>query len=343
MMRYLNGIRGGIDRYYSRGIYRDTDNFLTSLHNKLPTSVFDSMIGSVAAISIAETFGDIDDRIEYAPLILGLYGLIHTVTYSANRGRQLLEVTLGLDAKIKTKESRREFFEWLYEDAKYVGEQLREIDASGQVHDFDFDLVKDAVREQLGRIEGRDPGEFPRPKKFSLVPYVLKAFGAGGAYATLSPEIYLSPEVYDSSSSWYDRINHVVAHELIHSKGYTREKEAELLGHLACMNSGDPTLRRASLINRLFRNFQIRVRDGKPISQRLEEADLPENIRTMLEKDISDGEETSGVAKAGMFLRDNLSKLRQGLAFALTGNRRNDYNLGFLSLLYTYEREYGKV
>lgn len=336
-MTLINNLRQLVESHYSRGAYRKIDNILTKAHNKLPISGFELF----AAENIA--WGQAPDN-DYALVALGglsaltlLYGSAHTAAYFTNRLRQPLEVTLSLNVP---KGTDKKYIEWLHDDPKYVAELLKSLPRlPAEQLGIDFASVEDAVRQELKGVEGKDPGPFPQPKRYSLVPYILSIAGAGGCYVAFFPEIYISRDVTKSKGEWLERANHALAHELVHAKGYTKEKEAQLLGHLACMNSNDPTLIRSTLIERLVRNFAITTKDGKSLEQRLAESDLPVDVEVMLEKAFKAWDrKTSLTAAQGLF-----SAIREPFVFISTGNRKSDYNKGFLRMLWVYEQKYGKV
>ena len=185
-MAKLSGIRNAVEKYYSRGAYRTLDNVLISLHNKVPVSLIDVMMFGGIAVDVVQ--GVIGTNIDVLPAFsaMNAYAMSHAVAYMANRARKPLEETLGLDktkleftwnmgASLDPKYSSKGFIEWLYEDPKYIGEQLRKIEIvqtpieaydiqkyKGLLQVPDFEVVSKAVKDQLWNLEGKDPARYPK-------------------------------------------------------------------------------------------------------------------------------------------------------------------------------------
>ncbi|HSE04406.1 MAG TPA: DUF3810 family protein, partial [Methylomirabilota bacterium] len=62
---------------------------------------------------------------------------------------------------------------------------------------------------------------------------------------------------------------HVIAHEFSHRKGYWKEMHAQALGYLALAASGDPELRQAALLERLYRNLRLLAAGDRAAFDRL--------------------------------------------------------------------------
>ena len=367
-MAKLSGIRNAVEKYYSRGAYRTLDNVLITLHNKVPVSLIDAMMFGGIAVDIVQGVMGTNMDVSQAFSAMNAYAMSHAVAYMANRARRPLEETLGLDktqleftwnmgASLDIKRSSKGFIEWLYEDPKYVGEQLRKLETAriliedynfpeheGLLQVPDFEVVSNAVRDQLWKLEGKDPGRFPKVKKFSVMNSLLGMVGAYGSYAVISPEIYLSRKCLADVSNICSASLHALAHELVHSKGYTREKETEFIAHLACMNSTEFMLKRSTLTHRLFRNFRINIKSGKSIEDRVFDANLPspwDGVAWALFAGAYN--DKPKILRPTVLLSKLLSTSRDVFAYGIAGNKPSDYSVGFLSLLYEYEKKHGKV
>jgi hypothetical protein len=125
---------------------------------------------------------------------------------------------------------------------------------------------------------------------------------------------------------------HIIAHEFAHRKGYWKELHAQALGYLALTASGEPALRQAALLERLYRNLRVLAGSDRAAFDRLVTGTgVRAEIRAAL---LEQGPPAHPVARrvdAGM-RRVYDARMR------VTGQRGiSDYDLGFTNFLYTFE------
>jgi len=124
---------------------------------------------------------------------------------------------------------------------------------------------------------------------------------------------------------------HIIAHEFSHRKGYWKELYAQALGYLALASSGEPVLRQAALLERLYRNLRVLSGDDSDAFDRLvTRAALHPELRTLLVKLRPPLTGVERQVDAGM---RRLYHLRMR-ATGQTGI--SDYDLGFTNFLYTF-------
>lgn len=185
-------------------------------------------------------------------------------------------------------------------------------------------LVDWHLTEYIARITGQRVRTSTEVRSFMLM-QVLFPF-AVGACDVLSGDIALFRDtgVFEP---------HVIAHEFCHRKGYLKELEAQALAYLALTSSGDPLLVQSALCERLHRD--LRVLSGGD----------PERFRVLVERSGLRAE----LARQFLAFRPEPGPLMGPVAslmrsaydarMRLTGqNGISDYDLGFTSFLYTFER-----
>ena len=97
------------------------------------------------------------------------------------------------------------------------------------------DKVRDSLR-QLGEEYPWLRGYYPRPKPV-ICSFVLSYAGFTGIYSVITCEAN-----YNRDMPAYN-IPFTIGHELAHLKGVMSEKEANFIGYISCIRSGDPDLR----------------------------------------------------------------------------------------------------
>ncbi|MEZ4425584.1 MAG: hypothetical protein R3E98_19470 [Gemmatimonadota bacterium] len=124
---------------------------------------------------------------------------------------------------------------------------------------------------------------------------------------------------------------HILAHELVHRRGYFKELHAQVLAHLALATSGDPVLVQSTLAERLNRNVQTLAREDLAEHRRLvERSGLRPELASSFLAVLPEGTR-SGVSDALRQLYD--ARMR------LTGqNGLSDYWEGFTNFLWTFQR-----
>jgi len=126
---------------------------------------------------------------------------------------------------------------------------------------------------------------------------------------------------------------HVIAHEFCHRKGYLKELEAQALAYLALAASGEPLLVQSALCERLHRDLRVLAGDDARRFQVLVE-------RSGLRRELARAF-LAFRPEPGTLLGPVASFMRSAYdaRMRLTGqNGLSDYDFGFTSFLYTFER-----
>src|SRR5262245_9253663 len=125
---------------------------------------------------------------------------------------------------------------------------------------------------------------------------------------------------------------HIIAHEFAHRKGYLRELHAQVLAYLALVGAEEPALRRAALLERLYRDIRVLAGEDTDQFRRLvTECGLRPELRAqLLRPRRPSGPVSRRVATSMHAVYD--------VRLRLTGqNGTSDYDLGFTNFLYTFE------
>ncbi len=126
---------------------------------------------------------------------------------------------------------------------------------------------------------------------------------------------------------------HVIAHEFCHRKGYMKEVEAQVLGYLALVGSGEPILEQSAHCERLDRQLWVRAeRDAAAYNSLLADLGLREELRDAFAVRHPAEGPVSGVVGPMM-------KNAYDARMKLTGqNGLSDYDEGFTNFLLAMER-----
>ena len=125
---------------------------------------------------------------------------------------------------------------------------------------------------------------------------------------------------------------HVLAHEFSHRKGYWKELHAQALAYLSLVASGEPVLRQAARLERLYRQLHVLAGEQRGAFDRLA---MGGALRPELRKALGELRAPSSVV--GRQLEAGMRQLYD-TRMRMTGQAGiSDYDLGFTNFLYTFE------
>jgi hypothetical protein len=125
---------------------------------------------------------------------------------------------------------------------------------------------------------------------------------------------------------------HVLAHEFSHRKGYWKELPAQALAYLSLVASGEPVLRQAARLERLYRQLHVLASEQRGAFDRLA---MGAALRPELRKALGELRAPSSVV--GRQLEAGMRQLYD-TRMRMTGQAGiSDYDLGFTNFLYTFE------
>jgi len=125
---------------------------------------------------------------------------------------------------------------------------------------------------------------------------------------------------------------HVLAHEFSHRKGYWKELHAQALAYLSLVASGEPVLRQAARLERLYRQLRVLAGEQRGTFDRLA---LGATLRPELRKTLGDLRPPANAV--GRQLEAGMRQLYD-TRMRMTGQAGiSDYDLGFTNFLYTFE------
>ena len=125
---------------------------------------------------------------------------------------------------------------------------------------------------------------------------------------------------------------HVLAHEFSHRKGYWKELHAQALAYLSLVASGEPVLRQAARLERLYRQLHVLASEQRGAFDRLA---MGAALRPELRKALGELRAPSSVV--GRQLEAGMRQLYD-TRMRMTGQAGiSDYDLGFTNFLYTFE------
>lgn len=126
---------------------------------------------------------------------------------------------------------------------------------------------------------------------------------------------------------------HVIAHEFCHRKGYMKEAEAQILGYLALVDSGEPVLEQSAHCERLDRQLWVLAeRDAAAYNALLDDLGLREELKDAFAVRHPAEGPVGGVVGPMM-------KNAYNARMKLTGqNGLSDYDEGFTNFLLATER-----
>lgn len=217
-----------------------------------------------------------------------------------------------------SEEERRQDVERLVErlNANYVPMQTPRKELAEQVdlHLTDF----------LAELTGQRLETSARVRDFMLAQIVFPfALGAADPL-TGDVAIFRSTGVFEP---------HVIAHEFCHRKGYMKEAEAQILGYLALVDSGEPVLEQSAHCERLDRQLWVLAeRDAAAYNDLLDELGLRDELKDAFAVRHPAEGPVGGVVGPMM-------KNAYNARMKLTGqNGLSDYDEGFTNFLLATER-----
>lgn len=220
--------------WYALQVYPGLAATWGRLWGLFPFSV--SEIGIYILVAAAVCWG-IKNRRSWGKLLgalwvaLSVVFLLFTANCGINYYRNPFSSYSGLEIKAHSEEELRELVAWL---------TVRVNETSGRRWDQNGNKLaagptgEEGVKamERLGQIYPQLGGYYPKPKPV-LVSRILTVQQITGIYSPFTIEANYNREIPDYN------IPHTVCHELSHLKGFMREDEANFIGYLACIGSGD--------------------------------------------------------------------------------------------------------
>lgn len=161
--------------------------------------------------------------------MVSLLFFLYTVNCGINYYRRPFSDYLEYGTGQYTKEELGELCKWLTRQANeaYVETEAEpgRMQAAGA-----------KAMEGLGKHYSALEGSYPKPKPL-LLSRILSVQQLSGIYSPFTIEAN-----YNNEMTPYN-IPHTICHELSHLRGFMREDEANFIGFLACIDSGDPEFR----------------------------------------------------------------------------------------------------
>lgn len=176
-------------------------------------------------------------------LIVGIYSLIMVLNCFI-----LYRYTPMNTAKDMTDEEIRLLVDLRDRAVERANELSRKLDRNekGEVVLPDSNELKQKCVNSMQSLskEGypRLSGYYPQYKSFDIPEFFSQQY-IMGYYFPFSMEANVNPLMYSTN------FPHTICHELSHLKGYILEDEANFLGYLACMNSGDEFMEYSALLS----------------------------------------------------------------------------------------------
>lgn len=163
---------------------------------------------------------------------VSLLFLIYTLNCGINYHRESFSESAGLVTKPYTAEELKQVCVILTEDVNVYASQV-DRDESG-VMKLDGSERQSAVEamQLLGETYPELQGYYPKPKGL-VNPWILSVQNLSGVYSPFTVEAN-----YNSGMTDYN-IPFTACHELSHLRGFMQEQEANFIGYLACMESGE--------------------------------------------------------------------------------------------------------
>lgn len=172
-------------------------------------------------------------------LLLQMYGLVLSAllfSYSAACGvnyyRKPFSSCLEFEDRTVSQADLRELCAWLTEQ---VNASRRELELTEGIYE-DMPKRGRAAMYGLSEIYPALEGFYPAPKPV-LISWILSIQQCAGVYSPFTVEAN-----YNRDMVAYN-IPHTICHELSHLRGFMREDEANFIGYLACLESGDADFR----------------------------------------------------------------------------------------------------
>ena len=234
LLQWLARKTGWFGSWYSQTIYPVLVETVGWFFGLFPFSVVE--IGLYALIIVILIYGilHIKKPLMILTRTLFIIGLLLFV-YTTNCGINYYALAFSQTTDLKMKKSSADE---LYELCKYLIGQaaLSETDESYQGNEKEWKAAGVAAMEGLADDFPSLAGYYPRPKEVA-VSRILSVQQLCGIYSPFTIEANFNGEMPDYN------IPHTICHELSHLRGFMREDEANFIGYLACVNSGNQAFR----------------------------------------------------------------------------------------------------
>lgn len=112
---------------------------------------------------------------------------------------------------------------------------------------YDKDIAEEARKamQNLGKTYDQLDGFYPRPKPLAASDFFSQQY-SGGYYFPFTMEANYNDVMYIMNWPF------AICHELAHLRGYIYEDEANMIGYLACVQSGDPFFEYSGYLSVLY-------------------------------------------------------------------------------------------
>jgi hypothetical protein len=193
-------------------------------------------------------------------VIIGTILIITFLSFHSNfiTSTSPIETRMGFERKTFTEEEKTDFAEIIIKQVNALSLQVPR-DENGQVivDKQNFEIYKDALRNISDTVPSID-GYYITPRIFkdALKPYVVD--NTLGKTENISHIIWYS----DAPADLYFPLT--IIHETAHSQGYGKEREAEFICVLACINSGDVVMEYAGWL-KLFGSMKSTSAPENPV------------------------------------------------------------------------------
>ncbi len=244
----------GFSEWYCMNIYPILQGSLGRLCGKAPFSVGEILCLIVPIAVIADAVYAVVRRKSHAHplrrflshvlLLVSLLAFMYTANCGVNYYRTPFADRTAFDQAAFTEEDLISFCEYSAEQIRKLSEENPE----GITYPSGEELADDAKAAMSGLAseEGlsfaaydRLRGFYPRPKKLTFLSPLFSMMGVSGIYCPFTIEANVNGMMTGLEMPFTS------CHELSHLKGFMNEGEANFIGWLACINSGDVSFRRS--------------------------------------------------------------------------------------------------
>ncbi|GAC1658563.1 MAG: DUF3810 domain-containing protein [Candidatus Elarobacter sp.] len=232
---------GWIEHGYANGIFAALNRALVPLTDRVPFALGDLEAIAVLAVLTAWWVRALrraprGARMRTVPALLA-----HTAGFVA-LGIVLFELVWGLNYRRATIVARVDYSEARVTDAavarfsERIVETLNANVAAAHAESLDLGRLRSAFAPLVRRLGDDWDVAVTVPKPTLIDPY-YEAAGIGGQYSPFAFETLLN------ASFLPVEVPRALAHEWAHVAGFTNEGDANYIGTLACLRSGDPLIR----------------------------------------------------------------------------------------------------
>ena len=244
---------------YARGIYRVYSNVMSAVTGLLPFSLaeilviaaplfFAALIPAAAVRMIVKRTGV--EGLKCLRLAIVLLGIIFS-WYMLGCGTNYYRYEFSSFSGLEVKKSTADELEGLCRELAVKASEAREraaekaiaagsMTGANEAYSSYMSLkeLRNAARGSMYALADRYPvmkGYYPKPKPV-FFSRVMSEFNFTGVYFPWTVEANVNVDITDYS------IAVTMCHELSHLRGFMREDEANFIGYLACVGSGEPEL-----------------------------------------------------------------------------------------------------